>query len=468
MARDLDRFHRDPAQLRHPRPPGTAEHPTFLPASVEQRLDELLHRVAALEHALGHGAPTVAAEALDPLRTLLEVLTGEVARLRRAPGPDVVVADPPAGDPPAGEALAGEAPAGEASVLPPFPPLASPASPVAPPALAPGSGIPSEPAPPPDRPAVHPDPASSPAGWTRPEPPPGPAERSALIPIAVMAIPILLLATVFLDRVPTQAPVAIQRPMPSHPAPRPKAIAAPSPRPVAPPSAAVRPAAVMADRHPPAPAPPPHPLVAPAGPLVPTPTVVAPPAHPPAPTVAAGTQPGVVTVIGPDTAGSAAGTPPAPATAPPPAAEASAIRPLPIHPAAPPELATASPIPAPRPAPGAIQPAAAPPPAKPSAKPSAPGAPPKPGLAIRTTADAWVSVIDAKGMPVFSRLMHAGDSWTPPRPGLLMTTGNAGGTELVVNGIPGPPLGAPGAVLHGVPLAVPLGAAHAPKPSHAP
>jgi len=171
-------------------------------------------------------------------------------------------------------------------------------------------------------------------------------------------------------------------------------------------------------------------------------------------------QAGAVTVVGPDTSGSAAGSPQAPVITARLAGEGSVVPSPPIHPAAPPETPAVSPIPAPQAAPAAIHPAAAPPPAR----PSAPAASPKPSLAIRTTADAWISVIDAKGTPVFSRLMHAGDNWIPPRPGLLLTTGNAGGTELVVNGIPGPPLGAPGAVVHGVPL----GVMHAPKPSHAP
>ena len=458
MARDLDRFHRDPAQLRHPRPPGLADRPTVLPASIEQRLDELLHRVAALEHALGQGEATVVAEALDPLRTLLEVLTGEVTRLRRATDPDPEAAELPMAD----------SQAAEAGAMPPFPPLPQPATSAAP---TPGTGTLPQSAPPPDRPAPRPSPAPRPAG------------RSALIPIAVMAIPVLLLATVFMDRVPTQAPAAIHRPAPSRSPPHPSAVVAPSPRPVAPPPASVRSAAIVPDhqslaaRPPAAPPPaatpaepatlpalaaqdraaaPPHRLAASA----PTPPVISPPIHAPAPPVSAAMEPGAVTVVGPDTSGSAAGSPQVPVITARLAGEGSVVPSPPIHPAAPPETPAVSPIPAPQAAPAAIHPAAAPPPAR----PSAPAASPKPSLAIRTTADAWISVIDAKGTPVFSRLMHAGDNWIPPRPGLLLTTGNAGGTELVVNGIPGPPLGAPGAVVHGVPL----GVMHAPKPSHAP
>ncbi len=74
-------------------------------------------------------------------------------------------------------------------------------------------------------------------------------------------------------------------------------------------------------------------------------------------------------------------------------------------------------------------------------------------IQIRTTADAWVQVLDAKGAVVFGRLMHAGESWrVPDRPGLLLTTGNAGGTELVIGGVASAPLGATGVVRHDVPL----------------
>lgn len=79
-----------------------------------------------------------------------------------------------------------------------------------------------------------------------------------------------------------------------------------------------------------------------------------------------------------------------------------------------------------------------------------------PALAVRATADAWIEVRDAKGTVLFSHLLHAGDSWTvPPGPALAMTTGNAGGTELVTNGVASPPLGPSGAVLRNVPLSPP-------------
>ena len=49
--------------------------------------------------------------------------------------------------------------------------------------------------------------------------------------------------------------------------------------------------------------------------------------------------------------------------------------------------------------------------------------------------------------------MRSGESWPAPRGAkLLLTTGNAGGTEVVVDGVPGPALGASGALRRDVPL----------------
>ena len=81
---------------------------------------------------------------------------------------------------------------------------------------------------------------------------------------------------------------------------------------------------------------------------------------------------------------------------------------------------------------------------QPQPKPVVAGA----GKVIVATADSWVEVKDASGTILFSRVMHSGDTWpVPDMPGLTMTAGNAGGTEIADNGIPGQPLGAPGAVV---------------------
>jgi len=77
-----------------------------------------------------------------------------------------------------------------------------------------------------------------------------------------------------------------------------------------------------------------------------------------------------------------------------------------------------------------------------------PGAEPAARIVIRTTGDAWIQVRDTRGQVLVNRLMHGGETWqVPPQPGLSLSTGNAGGTELLVDGATdGVPLGADGAV----------------------
>jgi cytoskeleton protein RodZ len=74
---------------------------------------------------------------------------------------------------------------------------------------------------------------------------------------------------------------------------------------------------------------------------------------------------------------------------------------------------------------------------------------------IKATADAWMTVKQPGGPALFSKLMHAGDSWPVPadKTGLTLTTGNAGGTEIDIDGTPMPgSLGASGLVRHDVAL----------------
>jgi cytoskeleton protein RodZ len=74
-------------------------------------------------------------------------------------------------------------------------------------------------------------------------------------------------------------------------------------------------------------------------------------------------------------------------------------------------------------------------------------------IVVQATADAWIEVKDLTGNVLLNRVLHAGDSWpVPPQPGLVLTTGNAGGTELVVDGVVSPLLGNPGAVRRDLPL----------------
>lgn len=167
------------------------------------------------------------------------------------------------------------------------------------------------------------------------------------------------------------------------------------------------------------------PLAAPAGPAKPAPVAQA---QPPAKSAPAATAPATTAI-----------STPAPAAASPAAAPAMPSVPEVLSspggtsaPAAPPITAAAQ-APAPSQAAAAL------------------GSQPvtMPGESIRAIANSWVEVKDASGNVVFSRLMHAGQSWpVPDLPGLTMTTGNAGGTEIVANGTATPPLGADGAVLH--------------------
>jgi cytoskeleton protein RodZ len=120
----------------------------------------------------------------------------------------------------------------------------------------------------------------------------------------------------------------------------------------------------------------------------------------------------------------------------------------PTKPAAAPATAMAQAAPAAAPAAPPVQPpvASAPPAPAPSA---APATPPALGQTIVATADSWVEVRDATGNILFSKVLHAGDSWpVPDEAGLTMTTGNAGGTVIADNGKNGAPLGAVGSVLH--------------------
>ncbi len=89
-----------------------------------------------------------------------------------------------------------------------------------------------------------------------------------------------------------------------------------------------------------------------------------------------------------------------------------------------------------------------------------PGAPPVPAvpsgtrIVIKASADAWVTIKQPGGPPLFSKLMHAGDVFPVPsgKTGLTLTTGNAGGTELDVDGAAIPGMGASGLVRRDLPL----------------
>ena len=77
-------------------------------------------------------------------------------------------------------------------------------------------------------------------------------------------------------------------------------------------------------------------------------------------------------------------------------------------------------------------------------------------IAIQATAPAWVTIRPkAGGSTVFNRLMHAGDTWSvpPTQTGLLLlTTGNAGATQITVDNTPVVSMGPPGTVFRDLPL----------------
>ncbi|MBM3603026.1 MAG: helix-turn-helix domain-containing protein, partial [Alphaproteobacteria bacterium] len=83
-------------------------------------------------------------------------------------------------------------------------------------------------------------------------------------------------------------------------------------------------------------------------------------------------------------------------------------------------------------------------------------------LGITVKQNSWIQLRDAKGAVVVAKLLRAGESFAIPNtpgltPGLTMTTGNAGGTMIVVNGQPSPPVGLDNQVVRAIPLdAAPL------------
>jgi len=68
-------------------------------------------------------------------------------------------------------------------------------------------------------------------------------------------------------------------------------------------------------------------------------------------------------------------------------------------------------------------------------------------IVLRARTEAWIQVRDRQGQVLLNRVLRTGETWpVPPKLQLLLTTGNAGGTELLVDGAATPTLGADGAV----------------------
>lgn len=127
-------------------------------------------------------------------------------------------------------------------------------------------------------------------------------------------------------------------------------------------------------------------------------------------------------------------------------------------------LADTPPIPAPAPAPVKAEEPPAPPPAPivqhEAISPSQAMAAPIPApindaakLALRARGDAWLQVRDKSGQMLVSRVLRAGEVWAfPSRGQFMVTTGNAGGTEVLVDGTSIGNFGADGMVRRDVAL----------------
>ncbi|WP_237560938.1 DUF4115 domain-containing protein, partial [Elioraea sp. Yellowstone] len=73
---------------------------------------------------------------------------------------------------------------------------------------------------------------------------------------------------------------------------------------------------------------------------------------------------------------------------------------------------------------------------------------------LRARADTWIQVRERNGGSVlFNRVLRPGETYrVPDRTGLVMTTGNAGGLEVLVEGEALPSLGGQGVVRRDLPL----------------
>jgi cytoskeleton protein RodZ len=74
-------------------------------------------------------------------------------------------------------------------------------------------------------------------------------------------------------------------------------------------------------------------------------------------------------------------------------------------------------------------------------------------IVLHASADAWMLLKDRSGSVLLNRVLKTGESWAvPPRSDLLLTTGNAGGTEILVDGAATPSIGGSGMVRREMPL----------------
>lgn len=74
-------------------------------------------------------------------------------------------------------------------------------------------------------------------------------------------------------------------------------------------------------------------------------------------------------------------------------------------------------------------------------------------IVLRARLESWVQITNAKGESIFSRVLRAGETYAVPgEPGLMMTTGNAGGIDIVLDDKKLKSLGSVGLVRRNIPL----------------
>jgi cytoskeleton protein RodZ len=74
-------------------------------------------------------------------------------------------------------------------------------------------------------------------------------------------------------------------------------------------------------------------------------------------------------------------------------------------------------------------------------------------IVLRAKLESWVQVTNAKSEAIFSRVLRAGETYVVPNePGLMLTTGNAGGVEILLDGKKLKSLGSVGLVRRDLPL----------------
>lgn len=74
-------------------------------------------------------------------------------------------------------------------------------------------------------------------------------------------------------------------------------------------------------------------------------------------------------------------------------------------------------------------------------------------VVLRARSETWIEVKSADGAPYLSRVLKPGDVYMAPDiPNLKMTTGNAGGLEIRVDGNEIASLGGNGTILRDIPL----------------